>query len=67
MLFEHETGGCFADRAGEAGLDRAAFKGFLARADEALATLREAQAKKTLPLFAVPEARADLAAAAKVA
>jgi glucose-6-phosphate isomerase len=67
MLFEHEIDGCFADRVGEAGLDRTAFKSFLARADEALESLREAREKKSLPLLEVPQTRADLAEAANVA
>jgi glucose-6-phosphate isomerase len=67
MLFEHGIDGCFADRVGEAGLDRAPFESFLARADDALKALREAHEKKSLPLLTVPEARADLSAATQVA
>lgn len=67
MLFEHDIDGCFADRIGEGGLRRVDFAGFLARANEALKSLRKAQAEGTLPLLAVPEARDDLVAAKKIA
>lgn len=64
MLYTQDISGCLAARIGSAGLSEARYLALLEKAEEALASLREAYATSTLALLRVPEERADLEAMA---
>ena len=63
MPLSQSVSGCLEAAIGARGLSQAAFEDYLARLAPALAALRDAYAKGTLPLLRLPERRDDIAPA----
>ncbi|MGB1548691.1 MAG: glucose-6-phosphate isomerase, partial [Alphaproteobacteria bacterium] len=60
MSYQQAIETCFDTAIGDGGLSKAAFEDVLARTARGIETLRKHRAEESLPLLALPEARADL-------